>query len=100
MEPLKVRITNIDWSLVRAGTLDNTRFTRCPVIRIFGMSSTGDKACIHIHQVYPYFYVPYDGSMVPEDGERGMAETLGDRTQSSDCLMLQLGATSARSHKH
>ncbi|KAG9083711.1 DNA polymerase zeta [Ceratobasidium sp. UAMH 11750] len=48
MDTLKVRITNIDWSLVRAGTLDNTRFPRCPV-------------------VYPYFYVPYHGSMAPED---------------------------------
>ncbi|CAE6457952.1 unnamed protein product [Rhizoctonia solani] len=67
MDTLKVQITNIDWSLVRSGTLDNTRFSRCPVIRIFGISSTGKKACVHIHQVYPYFYVPYDGSMAPEE---------------------------------
>ncbi|CEL57590.1 DNA polymerase zeta subunit [Rhizoctonia solani AG-1 IB] len=66
MDVLKVQITNIDWSLVRSGTLDNTRFSRCPVIRVFGISSTGEKACVHIHQVYPYFYVPYDGSMAPE----------------------------------
>ncbi|KEP54925.1 DNA polymerase type-B family catalytic domain protein [Rhizoctonia solani 123E] len=67
MEPLKIQITNIDWSLVRSGTLDNTRFSRCPVIRVFGISSTGEKACIHIHQVYPYFYIPYDGPMAPEE---------------------------------
>ncbi|KAG9128322.1 DNA polymerase zeta [Ceratobasidium sp. 392] len=66
-DTLKVRLTNIDWSLVRASTFDNTRFTRCPVVRVFGVTSTGAKACIHIHQVYPYFYVPYDGSMAPED---------------------------------
>lgn len=69
MEPLKVRITNIDWSLVRSGSLDNTRFSRCPVIRVFGVSSAGLKACVHIHQVYPYFYIPYDGPMAPEDGK-------------------------------
>ncbi|CAE6429817.1 unnamed protein product [Rhizoctonia solani] len=67
MDPLKVQITNIDWSFVRSGKLDNTRFSRCPVIRIFGVSSTGEKACVHIHQVYPYFYIPYDGSMAPEE---------------------------------
>ncbi|KAH7345127.1 hypothetical protein B0J17DRAFT_712735 [Rhizoctonia solani] len=67
MEPLKIQITNIDWSLVRSGKLDNTRFSRCPVIRIFGISSTGEKSCVHIHQVYPYFYVPYEGSMAPEE---------------------------------
>ncbi|KAJ1311572.1 hypothetical protein OPQ81_010055 [Rhizoctonia solani] len=67
MEPLKVQITNIDWSLVRSGTLDNTRFSRCPVIRIFGISSTGEKACVHVHQVYPYFYISYNGSMAPEE---------------------------------
>ncbi|KAG8744421.1 DNA polymerase zeta [Ceratobasidium sp. 414] len=67
MDTLKVRITNIDWSLVRAGSLDNTRFPRCPVVRVFGVTSTGAKACIHIHQVHPYFYVPYHGSMAPED---------------------------------
>ncbi|KAG9104750.1 DNA polymerase zeta [Ceratobasidium sp. 370] len=65
-DTLKVRITNIDWSLVRAGTLDNTRFPRCPVVRVFGVTSAGTKACIHIHQVYPYFYVPYHDSMAPE----------------------------------
>ncbi|QRV90977.1 DNA polymerase family B [Ceratobasidium sp. AG-Ba] len=50
MDVLQLRITNIDWSLVRAGPLDNTRFARCPVIRVFGATSTGDKACVHIHQ--------------------------------------------------
>lgn len=29
-----------------------------PVLRIFGPASDGHKACIHIHGVFPYFYVP------------------------------------------
>jgi DNA polymerase zeta len=42
---------------------------RVPVLRIFGDSSLGQKACVHIHQVWPYFYVEYPGSLNPDSGE-------------------------------
>ncbi|XP_063376973.1 DNA polymerase zeta catalytic subunit [Cydia fagiglandana] len=29
-----------------------------PVLRIFGPASDGRKACVHIHGVFPYFYIP------------------------------------------
>lgn len=32
-----------------------------PIIRIFGTNEKGRKCCSHIHGVFPYLYIPYDG---------------------------------------
>jgi DNA polymerase zeta len=66
---LSVHINQIDYSLSSPGFLDNSTLPRVPIIRIYGASSTGKKACVHIHQVYPYFYVEYLGKMAPEIGQ-------------------------------
>uniref|UniRef100_A0A4Y0BKG0 DNA polymerase zeta catalytic subunit n=1 Tax=Anopheles funestus TaxID=62324 RepID=A0A4Y0BKG0_ANOFN len=34
-----------------------------PVIRLFGSNTEGIHSCVHIHGVFPYFYIPYDGSV-------------------------------------
>lgn len=66
---LRVRINQIDYTVEPAGLLDNTVLPKVPVIRIYGESSAGEKACVHVHQVYPYFFVEYLGKMSPADGE-------------------------------
>lgn len=40
------------------------------MLRIFGTDSTGIKTCMHVHGVFPYLYVPYDGSGSADDADR------------------------------
>ncbi len=67
---LEVQITQIDYSLDGPNNLDNTCLLKVPVLRIYGASSMGKKCCLHIHQVYPYFFVEYTGKISPGSGEQ------------------------------
>jgi DNA polymerase zeta len=66
---LRVRINQIDHTITPPGPLDRSSLPQVPVIRIYGVSSTGRKTCVHVHQVYPYFFVEYIGRMNSTDGE-------------------------------
>ncbi|KAF8846392.1 hypothetical protein BDN67DRAFT_940224 [Paxillus ammoniavirescens] len=71
---LSVHINQIDHTLAPPGPLDNTSLHRVPIIRIYGASSTGEKTCVHVHQVYPYFFVEYPGRMTPDHVSRYIAK--------------------------
>jgi len=66
---LQVSINQIDYVLVPPGNLDNSTLPKVPLLRIFGSSSIGKTTCVHVHQVYPYFFVEYKGNINPMHGE-------------------------------
>ncbi|KAI8913176.1 hypothetical protein BC831DRAFT_517231, partial [Entophlyctis helioformis] len=54
-----------------SSSTSDARTAKVPVIRIFGSSPAGQKICLHLHQIYPYLYIPYRGPAEPqEDKER------------------------------
>jgi hypothetical protein len=56
---LRVRIATVEWSLaaplhgidVGASPLDGARLARVPVLRVWGPTSGGQRACVHVHKV-------------------------------------------------
>lgn len=88
---LRVRINHIDHILVGPGPLDNSDHHLVPIIRVYGISSIGKKTCVHIHQVYPYFYIEYTGKVDPESGMLSLNLSVDDNDQNA-LSCLQWGA--------
>ena len=68
---------------------------KVPVIRIYGATTGGQKACLHLHQVFPYIYVPYDGTKPTDKYLKQFA------TSVDFALQVTLGkASSSAQHVH
>ncbi|KAJ6111935.1 hypothetical protein N7523_007996 [Penicillium sp. IBT 18751x] len=77
MEPFRVRLNCIDHYQAttseldpplpfRDGASEKDFRPKVPVIRVFGATETGQRVCVHVHGVFPYLYIEYNGSLAPE----------------------------------
>eukprot|EP00198_Chlamydomonas_reinhardtii_P005086 XP_001694422.1 predicted protein [Chlamydomonas reinhardtii] len=84
--PFTIRIVSLDYYMAPPiphldfcfSSLEGTTVDQVPVIRIFGSTPAGQKACVHVHRAFPYFYVPYDESFptTPNEGEWAMCSAV------------------------
>ncbi|CAM9199017.1 unnamed protein product, partial [Choristocarpus tenellus] len=54
---VSIRVVNVDWYL--------SDESRVPILRVFGPTPAGQKACLHLHGALPYFMIrPIEGDRV------------------------------------
>ncbi|XP_064489421.1 DNA polymerase zeta catalytic subunit-like isoform X2 [Ornithodoros turicata] len=68
-----------------------------PVLRVFGVTPGGQKACLHVHGIFPYLCIPYDddenGGLPVERFSRLLALDL-------DKLLNAAAGKSSSTHQH
>ena len=94
MAKFSLRIVDADYYLSKPKAGLDITYSECrqkdvyrvPIIRIFGATPQGQKSCLHIHNVFPYFYV-----LIPEEEDR--PQEFGKRFSASldSAIQLALG---------
>uniref|UniRef100_A0A8H7YAJ4 DNA polymerase n=1 Tax=Psilocybe cubensis TaxID=181762 RepID=A0A8H7YAJ4_PSICU len=94
---LQVRINQIDYAVITPGQLDNSTLPKVPVLRIFGSSSTGQSACVHVHQVYPYIFIQYLDDLSPQHVKQYISKLFRSLNHAI-ALSLKRDPSSRKSH--
>ena len=67
---------------------------RIPIVRIFGSTASGQKACLHLHQTFPYIYV-----QVPErDASYRFAKQFASSLDLA--IHISLGRPASNAHNY
>uniref|UniRef100_A0A7I4D3U3 DNA polymerase zeta catalytic subunit n=1 Tax=Physcomitrium patens TaxID=3218 RepID=A0A7I4D3U3_PHYPA len=70
-----------------------------PVVRIYGATPAGQKACLHLHQVFPYFYVPY-GDDLPQETSEALAYVRCLASAIEKAMKLASSSAAKKQHVH
>ncbi|KAH8553586.1 DNA polymerase zeta catalytic subunit [Umbelopsis sp. PMI_123] len=106
---LKVRIVNIDHYLAEPGSMDHTvspfslepqPLLKVPIVRVFGSTPAGQKVCLHIHQAFPYFYVPYPGQDMSLEALQAYSYQLGQTINKAMTLSMRKDPNSSQHNQY
>ena len=98
--PLLVRVLSLDVSLEDSQSREglgsyssliypDIQLSKVPIMRIFGISESGQKCLVNMHQVYPYLYIKCDDPQVQWSDSSQLMEY---------CRSLALSINKALSH--
>ncbi|KAF6205856.1 hypothetical protein GE061_020030 [Apolygus lucorum] len=89
---LSLKIVSVDSYLAKPlpgydpiySSFTSTGISQVPVLRVFGINSSGSKGCLHVHGVFPYLFVPIPKGEENVDGfKHYLAKNLNDAINST-----------------